>query len=33
MRTEKELKRQNAITALRLGLIDWFQFFEIMRSL
>lgn len=26
------LKEQNAAAALKLGLIDWFQYFEIVRG-
>jgi len=33
MGTIKELEKRNAIIALKLGLIDWFQYFEIMRKL
>lgn len=31
--TNQELQLKNAVTALRYGLIDWFQFFEICRGI
>ena len=30
---ERHLKEKNLVTALQLGLIDWFQFFEMWRKL
>lgn len=31
--TKKEIDLQNATKALRLGLITWFEYFEIIRKL
>jgi hypothetical protein len=31
--SERELKELNAVEALKMGLITWFEYFEIMRGL
>lgn len=31
--SENDFRIQNAVKALKLGLIDWFKFFEIIRSI